>query len=211
MNTPDSTNDIIIKIAIGVGAFVGGQAWNLGKTLSRERKLKRALQNEIEEVPPCLLRNLEALKCMIQLSCLHELANYGPVQIPVHVHAEHFPEINLKLSRGERISINAIYNLIYQLNLDFKKIVELSPACRSDPKNFESIAMMLDTAYRNLYHVLLLIQCHRENIDDLDRFTKSGESDGRVFALRAQNDEELIKLSAAVKIIDIFPVTLDQQ
>jgi hypothetical protein len=133
------------------------------------------------------------------LSCSHELANYGPVPVPVHVHAEHFPEINLKLSRGERISVNAIYNLIYQLNADFKKLSELTPSCKSNPKNFEPLMMLLDTSFRNVHHVLLLIRLHLENIRDLDRLTKSSETDAMIYGLRAQNDEELLKLGAEGK------------
>jgi len=195
----NKTTETILGIAIAVVSFLAGQVWSLLKTLYRERKLKRALQTEIEEAPPCILRNLEALKCMIQLSCLYELANYGPVSIPVHVHAEHFPEINLKLTKAERTSINAIYHLIYQLNADFKKITELGPTCGNDPLKLRQLMMMLDTAYRNSYHVLLLIRLHLDHIEDLEHITTTNETDGLIHSLRAQNDAELLKLGAEAK------------
>jgi len=71
---------------------------------------------------------------MIQLSRLEELANHAPVPVPVQVHAEHFPEINLSLSGPERISINGIYNLIYRINGYFEKIIDVDPRCAEAAK-----------------------------------------------------------------------------
>ena len=91
--------DVVLGMAAGTVSFLALQGWNLGKDLYRERKLRRALWTEIKELPPWLLRNHKTFECMIQLSCLEELANSGPVPLPIQVHAEHFPEINLTLSR----------------------------------------------------------------------------------------------------------------
>src|SRR6267378_2110231 len=169
--SPDKTTETILGIAIAAVSFLAGQVWSLAKTLYRERKLKRALQNEIKEMPPWLLRGQRALECLIQLSCLEELANYGPVPIPVQVHAEHFPEINLKLTTAERTSFNAIYHLVYGINKGVEKIYELMPSCGNDPDTFHQLRLVLDTTYRNSHHALLLIKFHFENIKHLEKIT----------------------------------------
>jgi len=82
--------DVVLGMAVGTVSFLALEGWNLSKDLYRQRKLRRALWTEIEELPPWLLRNHETFECMIQLSCLEELANHGPVPLPIQVHAEHF-------------------------------------------------------------------------------------------------------------------------
>lgn len=195
----DKAIETIVAVAISAVSFLAGQGWSLGKTLYRERKLKKALQREIAEMPPWLLRNLRTLECMIQLARLHELANYGPVPIPVQVHAEHFPEINLKLSTSERTSIGAIYQLVHRINADCSKITDLNPTCRTDADNFYQLMLLLDTSFRNSHQALLLIRLHLANINNLDEITTSNKTDEMIYALRAQNDEELVKLAAEAR------------
>jgi hypothetical protein len=45
----------------GVIGFLASEAWGLGKTIYRERKLRIALRKEIEEASPWLRRNLTTI------------------------------------------------------------------------------------------------------------------------------------------------------
>jgi hypothetical protein len=191
--------EILLGLGIACISFLAGQVWGLGKTLYRRRKLKRALQTEIGELQPWLLRNLITIECMIQLSCLQELANHGPVPLPVQIHAEHFPEINLDLSRAERTSINAIYSLVYRINEDSEKLTDLNPLCARDSANFHQLRQVLDRAYRNSHHVLVLIRLHLENIDNLAFITTTNETDRLIHELEARNDADLLKLAAEAR------------
>src|SRR5271170_929808 len=148
MNLPnDKWIDVLVGLAAGAASFLALQGWNLGKDLYRERKLRRALWTEIEELSPWLLRNRKTLECMIQLSCVEEVANNGPVPLPIQVHSEHFPEINLTLSRSERISVTAIYNMVYRINKDVERIIELNPKCADDRNVMQELRRVLDSAY----------------------------------------------------------------
>jgi hypothetical protein len=196
---PDKMFETIRIAVIGVLSFIGGQFWGIGKTLYRERKLKRALQTEIEEMSPWLLRNVMSLECMIQLSCLNELANHMPAPIPTQVHSHHFAEINLKLSTAEKTSINAIYNLAFRVNKDLAEVGDLYPICAIDSSKFRSLAMILDTAYRNANQALLLIQLHKENIDDLESITTSEKTNVVIQQLTEKNDADLLRLAAEAK------------
>jgi len=201
MNLPtDKWIDVVVGLAAGTVSFLALQGWNLGKDLYRERKLRRALWTEIEELSPWLLRNQKTLECMIQLSCLEELANNGPVPLPIQVHAEHFPEINITLSRSQRVSVTAIYNLIYRINSDIEKIIELNLKCGGDANLMQEFRRVLDSTYRNSSHALLLIRLHIENQRDLTPITTTSVTDKLMWELQTRNDEELLKLAAEAKM-----------
>jgi hypothetical protein len=195
----DKWIDVVVGLAAGTVSFLALQGWNLGKDLHRERKLRKALWAEIEELSPWLLRNQKTLECMIQLSCLEELANNGPVPLPIQIHAEHFPEINLALSRPQRVSVTAIYNLIYRINSDIEKIVDLTARCGDDTDLMQEFRRVLDRAYRNSSHALLLIRLHIEHQEDLTAITTTSATDELMWQLQTHNDEELLKLAAEAK------------
>jgi hypothetical protein len=192
----DKWIDVVVGLAAGTVSFLALQGWNLGRDLYRERKLRKALWTELEELSPWLLRNQKTFECMIQLSCLNELANNGPVPLPIQVHAEHFPEINLTLSRPQRVSVNAIYNLVYRINGDIEKIIELNAKCADNADMMQEFRRVLDSAYRNSGHALLLIQLHFENKKDLSAITTTQVTDKLMWELQARNDEELLKHAA---------------
>jgi hypothetical protein len=191
--------EIVLGLAIACVSFLTGQAWDFGRLLYRRRKLKRALETEIKELHPWLRRNIITLQCMIQLSCMEELANHIPVPMPVQVHAEHFPEINLDLSKEERTSINGIYNLIFRINQATEKLVELSPKCASDPDTFGQLRQLLDQSYRNSHHALLLIELHVEHKDDLASMISNDKISELYHELENRNDSDLLKLAAEAK------------
>ncbi len=191
--------EIVLGVAIACVSFLAGQAWNFAKLLYRTRKLKRALETEIKELHPWLRRNIITLECMIQLSWVEELANHIPVPMPIQVHAEHFPEINLDLSKEERMSINGIYNLIFRINQATEKLVELSPKCVSDPDTFGQLRQILDQSYRNSHHVLRLIEIHVEHKDDLVSMINNDKISEMYHELENRNDSDLLKLAAEAK------------
>src|SRR5215467_13681454 len=119
----------LVGLGSAVIGFLASEGWSLGKTLYRERKLRNALRKEIEEASPWLRRNLMTLECMIELSCVNAVANNGPVPIPVLVHAEHYPDIVLKLSTEEKALVNGLYNIFHELNRSAESIRQINPLC----------------------------------------------------------------------------------
>lgn len=146
---------VLITVGVGVLSFLASQSWDVGKTIYRERKIRKALRKEIEEASPWLRRNILTFECMIQLSCVNALSNHGPAPVPVLVHAEHYPDIVLKLSTEEKALVNAIYNILYRLNKSAETISELNPQCLADEGRLQHLRLILDTAYRESRRALM--------------------------------------------------------
>jgi hypothetical protein len=132
---------------------------------------------------------------MIQLGCVDELANHVPVPLPMQVHAEHFPEINLTLSKSERVSINAIYNLVCMINNDVQSIQNLNRMASGNAEKMQSLRLALDTVYRNSHHLLLLIQLHAQRAHENEHLL--GED--QIRESEARNDEQLLQLAAEAR------------
>lgn len=73
------------------------------------------------------------------------------------------------------------------------------PKCGSDAKNFHEMRLVLDAAYRNSYHALLLIKLHQEYVHKLEEITATDKTNETVFEMRAKNDSDLLKLAAEAK------------
>jgi hypothetical protein len=196
-----TTTGTLITIGLSVLAFLASQSWGIGKALYHEHKLRKALRKEIEEASPWLARNLLTLECMVQLSCVDALANHCPAPIPVQVHAEHYPDIVLKLSSEEKVHVNAIYNTLYGLNKNTETIIELIPQGLEDDDKLRELTRVLDSAYRNSRKALLLIDLYVRNVKKLKALEASAAADNPLHRLEEDSDQTLMKLLAEAKLI----------
>ena len=187
-------------IGLSALSFLASQCWSIGRVLYHERKLRTALRKEIEEAPPWLRRNLQTLECMIQLACVEALPNHRPAPIPVQVHAEHYPDIVLKLSSEEKIHVNAIYNTLYGLNKNTETLAELIPQGVEDDDKFKELTRTLDNAYRNTRKALLLIDLYIKNISNLKALDTATAADDPYPLLEKVSDETLMRLLADAKL-----------
>ncbi|HXP67885.1 MAG TPA: hypothetical protein VOA88_01260 [Candidatus Dormibacteraeota bacterium] len=201
MEAPITLTGVLITVGVAALSFLASQTWDIGKTLYRERKLRKALRKEIEEASPWLRRNLITFKCMIQLSCVHALANNGPVPIPVLVHAEHYPDIVLKLSTEEKALVTGIYNILYRLNKNAETILELNPQCLEDEDKLQQLRSILDTAYRNTRKALLLIDLYGQNVRNLKALEADLTANDPTHKIEEENDQELLKLAGEAQLI----------
>ena len=196
-----TTTGTLITIGLSVLAFLASQSWDIGKTLYHEHKLRKALRKEIEEASPWLRRNLLTLECMIQLACVDALANHCPVPIPVQVHAEHYPDIVLKLTSEEKVHVNAIYNTLYGLNKNTETFSELIPQGLEDDNKFKELTRTLDGAYRNSRKALALIDLYISNIKNLKALEATIAADNPLQLLERDSDQKLMQLLAEAKLI----------
>jgi hypothetical protein len=183
----------------GVLGFLASETWGLGKSIYRERKLRNALRKEIDEASPWLRRNLLTFECMIQLSCVDEVANNGPVPIPVLVHAEHYPDIVLKLSTEEKAMVNGVYNLFHELNRNAEAIRQVNPLCLEDDNKFNELRRLLDTSYRNSRRALGLIALYLRHVKNLKALEEELTANDPFPAFEESSDQELLKLAAEAK------------
>jgi hypothetical protein len=193
--------DVLIGLVVSLVTILVTRGWDFGKTLYRERKVLKALRKEIEEASPWLGRNLLTLECMIQLSCVDALANHCPVPIPVQVHAEHYPDIVLKLSSEDKIHVNAIYNTLYGLNKNTETIIGLIPQGLEDDDKLRELTRALDSAYRNSRKALLLIDLYIKNVKNPKALEANIAADNPFHRLEEDSDQKLMKLLAEAKMI----------
>ena len=193
--------DILIGLCVSAATFLATQGWDVGKTIYREWKLRKALRKEIEEAAPWLRRNLLTFECMIQLSCVHAIANNGPVPIPVVVHTEHFPDIVLKLSTEEKALVSGIYNILYGLNKNAEMISELNPQCLEDEDKLQQLRLAVDAAYRNSHRAVVIIDLYGKNIKNLKALQAELTANDPIHALEEKIDQELMKLAAEARLI----------
>jgi len=191
----------LITVGFSVLAFLASQTWDVGKVIYRERKLRKALRKEIEEAAPWLRRNLLTYDCMIQLSSVNTIANHGPVPIPILVHAEHYPDIVLKLSTEEKAFTNGIYNVLHGLNKNAETIYELSPVCLEDEQKLRQLKLVLDTAYRDSRRALLLIHLYEKNHKNLKGLETQLIANDPIHKLEEENDQALMKLAADAQLM----------
>jgi hypothetical protein len=195
-----TTTGKLIAIGLSVLAFLASQCWDIAKSLYHEYKLRTALRKEIEEACPWLRRNVLTLECMIQLACVEELGNNCPGPIPVQVHAEHYPDIVLKLSSEEKVHVNGIYNTLYGLNKNAATIMELIPQGLEDDSKFRELTRTLDSAYRNSRKALLLINLYVRNNKNL-KLLEGSVADSLYQELEQDSDQKLMHLLAEAKLI----------
>jgi hypothetical protein len=193
--------DILIGLGVSAVTFLATQSWNVGQTIYREWKLRRALRREIEETSPWLLRNISTLECMIQLACVQSVANNGPVPVPIQVHAEHYPDIVLKLSREEKALVNGLYNIFYNLNKSVGTIAELNPQSLNDADKMQQLRLVLDTTYRNSRRALVLIDLYVKNIKNMRALEAELTANDPIHGIEAENDQTLLKLAAEARTI----------
>jgi hypothetical protein len=189
----------VFPILLAIFTYFLGLSSNLAAKLYRDWLLRRNLRREIDESRSYILRNIQTFECMIQLSIHRELANVGPMPIPIQVHAEHFPEINLRLSSTERFSVNAIYHLLHTINSSIQELHNIGPECRRDPGRFSDLASSLDTSYHNCKHALLLATLHTNKRRHLKDIMESGEGDRLVKDMRQQIHQDLVRLAGEAK------------
>jgi hypothetical protein len=73
------------------------------------------------------------------------------------------------------------------------------PKCGTDAKDFHEMRLVLDAAYRNSYHALLLIKLHQDYVHKLEEITATDKPNEIVFGMRAKNDSDLLKLAAEAR------------
>jgi len=194
----------IISNLVTLGAVALG--WVLGETTGwfknkqRINNLKKALFEEIQDALSWLKRNQLTLEKTIQLATKEYLSEDGPVSVPTHIYAKHFPEISVYLSRSERVSYNSIYNLINISHDQAKKIEALRMACLRDKTKEREYLETLDAAYHNLSMAIWQINYHVKHGSHIDIERLSGED-----AKRIDNDrrEKLIKLINEAKTLSV--------
>ena len=156
--------DLISAIVTLVAVFLG---WMLGEGTSqlREwRKRRRVFAALVEELLDCesfIRRNILTSELLIQIVEVKAFAGFVPVTIPQTVFERYYPDVVLRLRRGERISFSAIHTRIHEMNKMTEEIAARMAARSTAEGAFESLAELV-AAFRITAQVTVeLIMVHR--------------------------------------------------
>src|SRR4030042_6946718 len=117
-------SNIITLFAVGLGWSLG-EATGIIRRKLEIKKYRLALISELEDCLSWLLRNKITIEYSIRIVVLDQLPDSTPVKIPTHIYDKYFTEITSHLSKSERTSFNAIYNLINYSHEQKKQLEEL--------------------------------------------------------------------------------------
>jgi len=126
------------------------------------------LEREIAEARRCLCRNKLTLENLVQLACLGQVAEFGPVRIPTHTYDTRFAEDGMHLTEHERMSFNVIYDRVKQLNSKVDKFEQLALDATRDSPTHRSYAVSIDTQYRTTCDAIYMIDWHLSHKDNLE-------------------------------------------
>src|SRR5438874_2273945 len=99
----------LVGVVLGV-VLTAGVAWL--KDVLRRKRLIRALYVELKDDLAWLKRSKLTAELMIQQAACNKMADFIPPRPPTHIYDNHIAELAFYLRESERVSFNAIHNLL---------------------------------------------------------------------------------------------------
>lgn len=144
----------LVGVVIGV-ALTAGLAWV--KEVLRRKRLIRALYVELRDDLTWLQRSKLTAEYMIQQAACNKMSDFIPPRPPTHIYDNHIAELAFYLTEPERISFNAIHNLLQLVEKQHEGLSEKRIQFRrADIPGFDEYIQLLHASYSNL----VLLVCH---------------------------------------------------
>ena len=144
----------LVGVILGV-ALTAGVAWL--KDMLRRKRLIRALYVELKDDLAWLQRGKLTAELMIQEAACNKMADFIPPQPPTHIYENHIAELAFYLRESERISFNAIHNLLALVQKQHAGLADKRVQFRQgDVAAFNEYVQLLHASYSNL----VLLVCH---------------------------------------------------
>jgi hypothetical protein len=112
-------NDIASAVITIAAVFLGwllGEGTSLVREFRKRRRIIAALLEDLSDCEGFIRRNLITSEHLIQIIAVKAFAGFAPVPIPQTVFERYYPEVVVRLRRGERISFSAIHSHIREMN-----------------------------------------------------------------------------------------------
>ena len=192
-------NKIITFFAVALG-WILGEATGIIRRKIEIKKYKSALISELEDCLGWLLRNKITIEYNIRVVVLGELPDSTPIKIPTHIYDKYFTEITSHLSKSERTSFNAIYNLINYSHEQTNRLAKLRMICINDRSRRGEFDSILEGLYHNVFLAIYLIRYHLEYREKLDMEKITDEEQEKILKESDENLLEIIKEAKALGI-----------
>lgn len=156
---PQATSTLLLFLPL-LGVVVGvvltaGVAWL--KDVLRRRRLIRALYVELKDDLAWLQRSKLTAELMIQQAACNKMADFIPPRPPTHIYNNHIAELAFYLRESERVSFNAIHNLLALVLTQHDGLADKRVHFHhGDVDEFNEYVQLLHASYSNL----VLLVCH---------------------------------------------------
>jgi hypothetical protein len=166
----DNVTNIVTLLAVVVGAALGVGIDFIRKKLEI-RRVKLAIVQELEDSRAWLLRNKLTVEHLIQLSVLKQELNQCPVPVPTQIYANNYASVAIYFNKHERVSINAIHNLIQYADKQsgqLEQLIQESLSNKADEKRDEKTRVLLAGLHSNINLAIIHISNHIAYKKDLN-------------------------------------------
>lgn len=133
----------IVTIAAVLFGWLLGEGTSQIREWQKRRRVIAALYEELLDCESFIRRNIMTSELLIQIVEVKAFAGFVPVAAPHVVFQKHYPEVVVRLRRGERISFTAIHTRIDEMNKMAKDIATRMSAKSTTDESVESLAELL--------------------------------------------------------------------
>jgi hypothetical protein len=143
-------------------------------------------------------RNLITSEHLIQILAVKAFAGFVPVAVPQTVFERYYPEVVLRLRRGERISFSAIHSRIREMNQMVEDIATQMVARPNSQPAFEALEELVAAFRINAQITAHMIVFHRRAGRAIDPWTEK-TADAKALETRFMAEVHTLR-SQAIKL-----------
>jgi hypothetical protein len=157
---------------ITLGAVLLGWFLGQGSTVVREwrarRRILRALLEELFDCASYVERNILTSELLVQTVEVHAFLGFAPVHVPQTVFDRYYPDVVVRLRRGERISFSAIHARIHEMNGMSEQIAQRLTQRDTSEEAFKSFGELAAAFRINARVTKDMISFHRRHRRSVD-------------------------------------------
>ncbi len=173
-------SNLVTLLAVCLG-WVLGVITSLIKSFFNKRKLKAAIELELQDGAAWVGRNLLTLEHMIALTTIRVLPNFGVVPVPTHLFDKYYVDVSIDFTSSQRISLNSIHNLLSISQQQSDALQEIRQKCILDMKHFKEYRDLLTGIYHNTAMIQAQINYHISQGEKLDVYSLKADDATRIY------------------------------
>lgn len=183
----DTTEKILLSLVSILFGLIAGQGWRLTQTWWNNRKLKKSLLTELEDIRYRLSQMADGYARSLQFYAHKATHSTFPAKLSHPFYLKHYTDVFLKLNHAQRNSYELIHNMVEALNrvIDIEADLITKFTKEYDEDLFEKWGNTLKAQYENIHllwwHINFhlsapdnpnLIEMHPEDRKHLDQNTE---------------------------------------
>jgi hypothetical protein len=133
----------IVTLAAVLLGWLLGEGTSQIREWRKRRRILAALAEELLDCESFIRRNIITSEQLIQIVAVKAFAGFVPVAVPQTVFEKYYPDLVVRLRRGERISFSAIHTRIREMNKMTEDIAAQMAVRSPSEESFERLAELL--------------------------------------------------------------------